>query len=41
VPLRVAVLGVSIDRSIDTPRTATRNGTTYTINTGNIGKRWR
>jgi len=23
----------------DTPRTATRNGTTYTINTGNIGKK--
>lgn len=30
---------LSIDRSIDTPRTATRNGTTYTINTGNIGKK--
>ncbi len=30
---------LSIDRSIDTPRTATRNGTTYTINTGNIGRK--
>jgi len=30
---------LSIDRSIDTPRTATRNGTTYTIQTGNIGRK--